>query len=46
MNNCANIGKNTMFLKNKRTKKKKKEIEKTVIGKNPLFFEEFFFSSF
>ena len=45
MNNCANIGKNTMFLKNKRTKKKK-EIEKTVTGKNPLFFEEFFFSSF
>lgn len=30
-----------MFLKNER-KKKKKEIEKTVIGKNPLFFEFFF----
>ena len=45
MNNWANIGKNTMFLKNER-KKKKKEIEKTVIGKNPLFFEDFFFQVF
>ena len=27
-------------------KKKKKKIEKTVIGKNPLFFEDFFFQVF
>ena len=44
MNNWANIGKNNVS--EKWTKKKKKEIEKTVIGKNPLFFEDFFFQVF